>query len=431
MARGTPPSPGFQLTLPDSQQFSSPSDKLRSTGHSSKSSDTQQDDQHISRGQQQSNVQQGTLNVNAQQDNRHQPNDADENNVAGHNDGQQRQHGQKVNVLGNIRPANSQAMASGGSVHGRQGQQTQAQERFGNSGPSQRVISSELKQLLQVTAFDQKQVAQGAPSGQQHQFMMGTSCINTSEQVAYGPGNDNQESGHVTTGQVFTISSTSSGQNQLSLTMMAPSNGAQQQHVGSFNGQSSHVFNDQIMMGQTQLGDVQGQFAPATMYEANDYTMQAAAPITQHYDPFFSANNNMEQFLQTNPVNAMFNGQQQDIMMAGYPVQAHAPMSHSGDNNNLGFQQGYSMEPTASSEQPRVPPQMHSLLQGIQGQPLSLEMLNQISQVQHQQGVTLSMVPSRHNMHSATRLQHHRPTQQPTRGSGQAGNQNLDDFMGP
>ena len=416
MARGVTPSAGFQLALPDSEQFSSPTDKAQNSQHSISSPNTVHGDHQNNGG-------------NGQQSLAQQNEDA-------------QQHGQ-----GHLAAPTTQNRDTPDSGNGQQPQQTHMQSGNHNGNQLQRVISTQLKQLMQATAPAQNMTTQGKPTPQQRHATR-ASNNGTIGQTNNGVSSDGSPNVQPFNGHNIMASFTPVHQQQ-QLMMPAMNHGSQQvSHGYSRNNhqfvQPVHAFDRQnmmgqgsagyqqnpVMMGQASMGNQQMHYLPGAMYTpaVDGNNIMSSAPLNgQQYDQGFFASNNAEQFTQGNAVSTMFDPSQLGVMMPGNAINFQPAMGHMAHNNNNNMDpQQPDMGLMPGSEQFQQSPDLQNVFQDMQGQGL----LHRVDQYQQHQSGTPFTVSSQPHPRTGVQFQANHDVQQPTRVRAGADNQNIIDSMG-
>lgn len=408
MARGAPPSGGFQLTLPDSAQFSSPADKAQ----------------------------------NNQQDNGQQNNSGGQNNA-------QQQSVQHSNTPQHQTKSHAQAADTQNTTPPGAGndQQHQAMTPWNNNTNQQAVMAA----------------GGAAHYGQQ---AMTPSSGHKNEHMAQGYHAINQQVAQPALGQTSMVSSTPSGQNQQQQAMMSSSPGTSQQVGQGHNGnhyQHSQAFNvqgiagqgtpgyqqNQAVVAQSPMANQQMHFTPSGMHR-NEYkppvgpglgpsnpqhvqntlghNIMAAGSATAHqYGQGFMATSNLSQFPQSNMGNPLFHQQQQNLVMPDSLPLFQSGTGYMPNNNMLGQQ--CTMGLTTGTEQFQSMSDFEKIIQEMCAKSLHLQMGNQTNQMPQQQPATSPTVNAALNQYNNGQSQTCTPMNQLTGVPNQVSNQNANGSM--
>ncbi|KAJ9143563.1 hypothetical protein NKR19_g6824 [Coniochaeta hoffmannii] len=375
MARGTLPSAGFQLALPDSEQFSSPTNEAQGNQQSSASPDTVH-------GNQQSNGGNGQQHIARQ-----------------HANAQQHDKGQQQNAQGD-------------------------QGRDPNGNQFHRVISAELKQLMQATAPAQNMITQAKPGLQPQRARRGPDN-GTNGQTSHAIGSDSSPNVQAFNGQTMMASVTPVPQQQQPIMPTSNHNSPQVPHGYSRNYQqpvqpvqafdrqnmmvqgSSGYQQNPVMLGQASMSNQQLHCFPGAMYAQPGHgnNIMPSGPLDgQQYEQGSFPSNAFDEFIQGDATSAMFNLQQPGVMMPDNPFNFQPAMGHMANNNNNMTTQQHYMGFVSGSDQFQHSSELQNLFQDMQGQ----DLLHRLDQnPEHQSGT-----PST-----------------PTRVRAEAGNQNVVDSM--
>jgi hypothetical protein len=448
MARGTPPSAGFQLALPDSEKFSSPADKAQNN----QQNHGQQNNGGHSSGQQQStqgNAQSAHTQSTA-------PANPDGNQYPQQPQMQGNNHHAGQHVQGNS-PNQQHVQAAHGqnvTAQGNPSQQEQASHGHHHNN-SHNVQASN----------GQHMVVPDTPGRQKQQAMMHTPSHNN-QQVAHGYSGNDQQHIQATQAQNAMGPYTPGGHSQQHHSMVSSNLDTSQQagegHNGS-NHQQVQMFNDQILMGQctpdyqqhqavmgrNPMANQQMHFPQGVMYTNNcnpqpahgnspnnfqhalayngQNVMAPGSANAQQY-PGFIANSNFQQFPQGNTGNPVFHQQQQGQMIPGSLLGLQPGIGYM-PKNNMDGQQG-NMVPMPAMEQFQHPLEFQNIVQDVHGQRLPMQMVNHMNQMQQQQAGAPSTVISQPKPSNSVEPQPNQPMHQPTQMHNPLGNQNAVGSLG-
>lgn len=388
MARGAPPCEGFQLSLPDSAQFSSPDDKAQN-GQQNNSGAEYNAQQHSAQ----------------QRQTQHRPQAADTQNVTPPGVGTDQQQ---------------RTQAANGMAHYPQ----QAMTPSGSHRNDDQVIQDHgvMNQMVVQPTHGQIPMVPTTPGGynQQHQAMM-SSNLGPSQQTGQGINGNNYQQPQAFNFQGIAGQVTPGYQRNQGLMAQSPMAG-QQMHF------TPTAMNHNTYNPLTGLGHIPDNFQHMQTAIGNNNMVSPGSATAPQYGQSFMANDNVHHLSQSTMGNPLFpqQQQQQGLMMPDNFAFQQPSTGYMPNNNMDGQQSNMALMPGTGQFQ--QPPEFQNAIQEMDAQRLQMQMVNQLNQMQQQQPVALMRIPAL-TQNSNGQLYTGNLMNQPGLVPNQGGNQNANGSM--